>query len=625
MKNINEIPYIKKEFKEENLCEQCVYKAKENYNVVYINPKLYNEIFEEEYEWEKSSKQISEMFSITLDEEKSNGQLVGKAFCDKQLDPTGIALSGNLGSGRAYFYESKFNIKGDKTKLATSPKSIYSNGKYALSAAIKETVISNILADDFCIPTFESLAILETKEKFDFIDEYMDFNDIIRSETYNLPCCIEIRVNKDKELYRVSNSLINEDTFTIKDAEKFCEKLAIIEANKVCDRFLHGSWSVGNISTKGNLIDFDTATFVKGRFPQYSNTNKYKSNYFGYELLGQKLMIKSIIDHKKIENTKKIQDYLDNLMDRKYNETMKIRFCDLIGLNYGLYYKKYSKYIDDLCDKFNRLSKKFLPNYYETNVAEDNGGITYIFDFSKFFQNYLIEKEKNKVNKLFGLKLLFNKTENISYEKVGMIKEKVEEFFSEDLVYESDIDSLILDAMDFIEEYDELFNKVKEKNDLSNIKLKQYIINADRSYLYRNIYSELSYLYENKKINSKTLNRIINALIKTNKRNNYNNKNKNIIGLQLYEDFLTYFVIELNYYYLIMEPFSSIEIEFAKIIVNGEELMMSHSLDENGKILKSEKVEFNTLPNILGYDTKIKINGSEYENSRIIKFDKNIL
>ena len=279
MKNIDEIPNIKKEFKEENLCEQYVYKAKESYNVVYINPKLYEEIFEEEYEWEKASRQISKMFSITLDEEKSNKQIIGKAFSDKQLDPTGMALSGNLGSGRAYFYGSKFNIKGDKTKLATSPKSIYSNGKYALSAAIKETVISNILADDFAIPTFESLAILETKEKFDFIDEYMDSDDIIRAETYNLPCCIEIRVNKDKELYRISNSLINKDTFTIKDAENFCEKLAKIEANKFCDRFLHGSWSVGNISTKGNLIDFDTAAFVKGRFPQYSNTNKYKSNY----------------------------------------------------------------------------------------------------------------------------------------------------------------------------------------------------------------------------------------------------------------------------------------------------------------------------------------------------------
>ena len=267
MKNIDEIPHIKKEFKEENLCEQYAYKAKENYNVVYINPKVYEEIFEEEYEWEKASRQISEMFSITLDEEKSNKQIIGKAFSDKQLDPTGMALSGNLGSGRAYFYGSRFNIKGDKTKLATSPKSIYSNGKYALSAAIKETVISNILADDFVISTFESLAILETKERFDFIDEYMDSDDIIRAETYNLPCCIEIRVNKDKELYRISNSLINKDTFTIKDAENFCEKLAKIEANKFCDRFLHGSWSVGNISTKGNLIDFDTSTFVKGRFP----------------------------------------------------------------------------------------------------------------------------------------------------------------------------------------------------------------------------------------------------------------------------------------------------------------------------------------------------------------------
>lgn len=623
MKNIDEIPNIKKEFKEENLCEQYVYKAKESYNVVYINPKLYEEIFEEEYEWEKASRQISKMFSITLDEEKSNKQIIGKAFSDKQLDPTGMALSGNLGSGRAYFYGSKFNIKGDKTKLATSPKSIYSNGKYALSAAIKETVISNILADDFAIPTFESLAILETKEKFDFIDEYMDSDDIIRAETYNLPCCIEIRVNKDKELYRISNSLINKNTFTIKDAENFCEKLAKIEANKFCDRFLHGSWSVGNISTEGNLIDFDTATFVKGRFPQYSNTNKYKSNYFGYELLGQKLMIKSIIDNENIENAKEIQNHLENLMDKKYNETMKIRFCDLIGLDYNLHYEKYSKYIDSLFEKFNILSRKFLPNYYETNVAEDNGEITYIFDFSKFFQNYLIEKEKNKVNRLFGLKLLFNKAESISYEKIGMIKEKVEEFFSEDLVYESDMDTLMLDAMDFIEEYDELFTKVAEENDLSNVRLKQYIINADRNYLYgnKNIYGKLSYLYEKQKIDSKTLNKIINALIKTNKRNNYNNQNENIIGLQLYEDCLTYFVISSNYYYLVLEPFSSIEIEFAKAIINGEELMMSHSSNENGKILKSEKVEFNNLQDILLYDTKIKITGIECKN-KLMKIAK---
>lgn len=582
MEEIIEKPHIKKLFKEDNLCVQDVYKAKENYNVVYINSRLYKEIFNEEYEWETAKQKISEMFSITLDEKKSNKQLVGKAYSDKQLDPTGMALSGNLGSGRAYFYGSNFNIKGDKTKLATSPKSIYSNGKYALSATIKETVIANILAKDFAIPTFETLAILETKERFDFLDEYMDSDDIIRAETYNLPCSIEIRVNKEKELYRISNSLINKDEYTMEELENFCKKLAKIEANKFCDRFLHGSWSVGNISTGGNLIDFDTATFVKGRFPQYSNTNKYKSNYFGYELIGQKLMIKSILDNSNIENITEVQNRLEDIMNKEYERNMKIKFCDLLGLDYNLHYKKYSKYIDNLSKKFNVLSRKFLPNYYETNVVEDNGDITYLFDFSRFFQKYLIYKKENKNNMLLGMKLLLNYTEYIEYEKVGMIKEKVDEFFSENLVNENNMDYFINKAMDFAQEYDELFNEISEETDLTNIILKQYIVNADRNYLYsnKNIYGELSYLYDTKQLDSNALNIIINSLIKTNIRNNYDNDEESMVGLQLYKDFLTYWVISNESYYLVIESFSNMKIEFAKAIINGEEMMIKHSLNE---------------------------------------------
>ena len=54
--------------------------------------------------------------------------------------------------------------------------------------------------------------------------------------------------------------------------------------------------------------------------------------------------------------------------------------------------------IGNLSKKFNVLSRKFLPNYYETNVVEDNGDITYLFDFSRFFQKYLIYKKENKNN-----------------------------------------------------------------------------------------------------------------------------------------------------------------------------------------------------------------------------------
>lgn len=617
MEEIIETPHIKELFKDDNLCIQDVYNAKENYNVVYINSKLYEEIFNEKYEWEKAKQKITEKFSITLDEEKSNKQVIGKAYSDKQLDPTGMALSGNLGSGRAYFYDYNFNIKGDKTKLATSPKSIYSNGKYALSAAIKETVIANILAKDFTIPTFETLAILDKQERFDFEDEYMDADDIIRKEIYNLSCSIEIRINKERELYRVSNSLINKDKYTTEELEKFCKKLAKIEANKFCDRFLHGSWSVGNISTNGNLIDFDTATFVKGRFPQYSNTNKYKSNYFGYELLGQKLMIKSILNNTNIENVTNTQKSLEDMMDEEYEKNMKIRFCDLIGLEYNLHYKKYSKYINSLCKKFNILSRKFLPNYYETNVVEDNGDITNLFDFSRFFQKYLIYKKQNKNNMLLGMKLLLNDTEYIEYEKIGMIKEKIDEFFEKDLVDKDTIDYFINDAMDFVQEYDELFSEISKELDLSNIKLKQYVINADRNYLYgnKNIYGELSYAYDTKQIDNNSINTIINALIKTNVRNNYNKNEENILGLQLYKDFLTYWVISKEFYYLVIEPFSSLEIEFAKAIINGEEVMIRHSLNESNQIMVSEKIEFNNLPDILDFDIKIKINGKDIKKN----------
>ena len=617
MEEIIETPHIKELFKDDNLCIQDVYNAKENYNVVYINSKLYEEIFNEKYEWEKAKQKITEKFSITLDEEKSNKQVIGKAYSDKQLDPTGMALSENLGSGRAYFYDYNFNIKGDKTKLATSPKSIYSNGKYALSAAIKETVIANILAKDFTIPTFETLAILDKQERFDFEDEYMDADDIIRKEIYNLSCSIEIRVNKERELYRVSNSLINKDKYTTEELEKFCKKLAKIEANKFCDRFLHGSWSVGNISTNGNLIDFDTATFVKGRFPQYSNTNKYKSNYFGYELLGQKLMIKSILNNTNIENVTNTQKSLEDMMDEEYEKNMKIRFCDLIGLEYNLHYKKYSKYINSLCKKFNILSRKFLPNYYETNVVEDNGDITNLFDFSRFFQKYLIYKKQNKNNMLLGMKLLLNDTEYIEYEKIGMIKEKIDEFFEKDLVDKDTIDYFINDAMDFVQEYDELFSEISKELDLSNIKLKQYVINADRNYLYgnKNIYGELSYAYDTKQIDNNSINTIINALIKTNVRNNYNKNEENILGLQLYKDFLTYWVISKEFYYLVIEPFSSLEIEFAKAIINGEEVMIRHSLNESNQIMVSEKIEFNNLPDILDFDIKIKINGKDIKKN----------
>lgn len=598
---------IKEFLNEKYLSIEEVYEAKEKYNVVYINENLYEEIFNEKYDWEIASAKIADMFSITLDKEKSNGNRIGEGFADMQKDPFGIALSNNLGSGRAFFYGSNFNIKGEKTKLATSPKPIYSNGKYALSASLKETVISNILAKDFIVSPFESLAILDKKEKYNFEEEYLDENDEIETREFYLPCAIEIRYYKEKELYRISNSIINGDKFSKEYIKTLAENIAKIEANKFADRFLHGSWSSGNISTNCNLIDFDTSAFVKSRFPQYSNTFKYKSNFFGYEIDGQKLMLNSIIDNEDLENKEKLKKEISIIMDNTYNENLKIRFCDLIGLNYNIHYKIYSEEIDYLYEKFNKLSRKFVPNYYATNIAEKSEDITFLFDFSNFFQKYLIKN----YNIFSGMQLLINNTEELAYDKVGFIKEKIEEFFKEDLVQAENKDIYLIEAMKFVEKYDELFYKVKKEFDLEEIKLKQYIINSERNYITGNsyVYGDLSYEYDNQKKDSKTLNKIITSLIKTNLKNNYEKKEEISFGLKLYDSYLTYWNISKKYYYLVLEPFSNLQIDFAKLIFNGEELMLSHSKNGNGKIMISEKIYFENLDDILNSDVQIKING----------------
>lgn len=598
---------IKKFLKEKYLSIEEVYEAKEKYNVIYINENLYEEIFKEKYNWESASIKIENMFSVTLDRNNSNGVQIGQGFADMQKDPFGIALSNNLGSGRAFFYGTNFNIKGEKTKLATSPKAIYSNGKYALSAAIKETVISNILTKDFIVSPFESLAILDKKEKYNFEEEYLDENDEIKTREFYLPCAIEIRYYREKELYRISNSIVNEDKYSEEDIKKLAEDIAKIEANKFADRFLHGSWSSGNISTNCNLIDFDTSAFVKTRFPQYSNTFKYKSNFFGYEIDGQKLMLNSIIDNEDLKSKEKLKQEISTIMDNTYNEILKIKFCDLIGLNYNTYYKKFSEEIDYLYEKFSKLSRKFVPNYYATNISEKSEDITYLFDFSNFFQKYLIKN----YNVFSGMQLLINNAEELVYDKIGFIKEKIESFFKEDLVQTENKDIYLIEAMKFIEKYDKLFCKVKKEIDLEEIKLKQYVINSERNYITGNsyIYGDLSYEYDNKKLDNKSLNIIINSLINCNLKNNYSNANEISIGLKLNENYLSYWKISKEYYYLVVKPYSGLQIDFAKLILNNEEIMMSHNKDGNGKTMISEKIYFENLEDILNFDVQIKING----------------
>jgi hypothetical protein len=64
----------------------------------------------------------------------------------------------------------------------------------------------------------------------------------------------------------------------------------------------------------------------------------------------------------------------------------------------------------------------------------------------------------------------------------------------------------------------------------------------------------------------------------------------------------------------VIEPYSNFEINFAKVFINDKELMMSHTCNENGRILVSQKIEFEKIVNVLEYNMAIKINGNEYNS-----------
>lgn len=615
MNLINEKPIVKKYFKEGNLVEQPIYKSPQRYTPVYINKELYEILFNKPYIEDVAFKEISELFSITLDKSIGLSQ-IDIGFSDIQKDPMNISLSGNLGSGRAYFYKEKFNIKGDKTSLATSKNNIYSNGKFSLSASIRETIISNVISKDFHIPSFQTLAILDTGNTYDFVSEYLGENDVIKQEVFNMTNVLEVRVNFDKELYRISNAISNGDDFTSKELYGIADKFALNESDKFINRFLHGSWSVGNISTNANQIDFDTSSFVIGRHPQYSNTNKYKASYFGYESLGCEMLLNVIYDSIFSDKQSLIKSQLIDFFQRKYNDYLLIGFMELIGLNYNDDYVSNKNEIDVLFNLFMKMAKKFYPNYYDLNVNEERCDNSFIYNFSRFFQFYL-SKPTNEDSLLFGLRLLMNDSKLIEYENIGFVKDKVDSFFREDIIEQDDTSRVLSEAINFIKLFDQFIKKISLNHNLDEIKYKMFIVNDNRTLLCSNsnTYGMLSDMYMNGLINNKDLNKIIEMVIRTNCRKLKSQRYDYCFNLNIYDNFMSYIVLNKTHYKVVIIPYSSLSIEYAKVFVNGIDYMCSH-IEEN--ILESEDIEYNNYYELINIDINFEINSMDYSKKRLI-------
>lgn len=581
-------------------CNQKLYNRAVKLKPLYINEQLYEKLFNKKFDYEEAVDIVSNCFSITIDEKKSNGEEIkSSAFIDFQSDVSDIALNGNKGSGRAYYFGENYNLKGELTPLVTSKDPEYNSGKLPLTSAIHEAMISNVLSTDMNPSCFQTLAIFDNGESFKFIYE----NKI-------MPCGIMIRVIKDYDLYRFSHRFVNKIPFTRKELYEISEIFGKEEGDKFVDRLLHGAWSSGNISIKGNLIDFDTAFYTMGRHPQCSFTNKYKTNYFGYEYLGQLMILESIINsdlNSDSVNIKELEDIVVNSRERRISK----RFVSFMGLDSNIY-EKYKRDIDLLSEEFELLSKKTFANFDLFGVNYCKSNMCNIFDFSKFFRYYQILKNNGKCDIVDLLSLLVNR-EAILVDSNNVdekIVHKIEDYFKDILIKDiSQYSKDMLKAVEFINKYDELNDLIIEENniDVVNKAIKSYIFNEDRKYLTfeESIRFELLDLYENEQISNERIHEIINSIINFSSRKVVDNVN--CCDLLIFEEGDFYTVIsEDKYWYEFKCSKEIINSNNIKLYINDDEYKININNSNKHLIVSTEPMLFFSI-NINSSTRKIDI------------------
>jgi hypothetical protein len=514
MTNIDSIlykhPHSIKRLGETIFIKLPLYESQKLYEPIYINNQLFKTLFQKELAWEQQSDFIKHLFSVTLDCTLSNGEHCGWAFVDKQgEDPYEISLMGNKGSGRAFYTGTCFNIKGEKTPLATSKSPIHSNGVLSMEDGIWSALIGNALEEEFNEKPSPVLAILQ-------MDHYR---------------CLIVRIDESGSLDRITHLFYNPSPLNAKKLKQTAKSLGRLEAEKFTHRILHGSWSAGNTSLLGHLIDYDSVCAVKGRQAQYSFTPSYPDNYFGFEYLGQIKILKSLCDNLKL-NVEGIQ--LDNL-EKIFKKSFEKHILE--GLSYLMGFEDFK----ELANKFQLILKKLTNSFYDLshytyylssqnlNTNRPASLFFHLFDFSAFFRVYPLLKFSKKFTYQLGLSILM---ESPGQQEMKYFEDKSEDEELMPRVSEHLAKYLIpfqqgcpkdleKQALEFIKNYDHVFDLLLQatEHNTNQIATRAYIINEDRFYLFPVFSLELHILNSLEQNSSpKTLDRFMQNLIKANQR-----------------------------------------------------------------------------------------------------------
>jgi hypothetical protein len=501
----------------EALFVKCpLYKSKNPVRPIYINKELFGQyISTKENTWEEMSQIISDTFSVTLERDASSGEQRGWAYVDRQADPLNISLSGNGGSGRAYYTGSVFNIKGEKTPLATSTDINHANGVLAMSDGIWCTLVANSLYPELKVSPV--LAIVNLNEIY------------VHPETEKEVSRVKIiRLDIQGSLDRISH------LFYLKKPENREYFLAMarnfgqLEGDKFLHRILHGSWSNGNISPAGHLIDYDSVCAVKGRQPQFSASSYYIDNYFSFEYQGKLKVLDSLINDKEINIDGVTVDTLRNELLVSRNNRIVSKFTSLMGFNCDDVYQQYYAELSQLTEKLLSLSRAI--RYISECSFYTNTPLhffSHLFDFSNFFRFYPLLKLNKQFTLDAGFVLLAQSELIVEEDEIEVLgnyfheplEERVLPYLQDCFVREEyQLQHLKEEAYDFIKKYDELFEKIAKKDECYLTAIRAYLINEDRFYLFPVFDLSATIAAKAQASSSDEINSILQELISANQR-----------------------------------------------------------------------------------------------------------
>jgi hypothetical protein len=484
-KILNALPGILSRFDASLMVETPLYRSKKIHRPLYINISLFYELFDidDDLPLSEIADLLSKGFSTTIEPDAGTEEVVGTAYVDKQADPLDLSLSGNLGSGRAYYVGSCFNVKGEKTPLAKSAKKKYSDGYLEMERAVWETVVSNALQESMTTGVNPVLAIFD-------MDEYCDVG--WRDEPVRRAKMI--RVDRSGELDRVTHTFYLKKPMGTDDLYETAECYGRLEGDKFIERIIHGTWSAGNISPKGHLIDLDTVGAVKGRGPAYSSTRWHHENRFGFEYLGQLQVLKSMVDNQGINKDGLEFEPLEMRLMNVRNDQILRGFVKLMGLEDCIDYIFKNRYedLDELCQIFVELSRKsnFKDGGYLTKNFE--ASTRHLFDFARFMRAYPILKSERVIDEGELINTLTNPQQEfaeINHDMSTVEREYINKvydvigdcFVTNDFEYKM----YLLALKSFVKNYDALVDVCLKNTELNLNTLlhNAFVFNEDRHYL----------------------------------------------------------------------------------------------------------------------------------------------